>query len=356
VGLAGHFLRVVRAAALIALGLVALEVLARVRHFSGMPLLPYFFASNAALLEPSSDLTASFNGLAPVRYVTDARSARVGDPAIAAHPLLDDVLVVGDSQMLGYMVPFDAAFPSLVAQALTGNPHAVRVLAAPANHPGSYAAMLDQYVSGRDELEPRLEIVGINLGNDLDELYADGLAWTRPDTARTSRWLLRSSYAYMDLVLLENHWWHAVNEPPGINPIVYMLAADERLELAREAIADIDALLRDGRVSAARQVIVITPADYQVSPAQFVKYRPYYSSPADFERWADNISAFAQMMDAVEQFMAVELAAQGFTVIRFSQTARTAAGQPNVFDKWSHHLNATGHRLLARAIVDRLAP
>jgi hypothetical protein len=342
--------RLAGACLLLAACALTAEGVSRLVHWKGAPLLPYTFVRHAALLPPQLDLRASFNRLAPIRYVTDAGSARIGVPSLADRPFGRDVLAVGDSQVLGYMIEFHQGFASLVAARLCGSPDRARILAAPANHPGNYAEMLEHY--GRSApLRPRLLVVGLNLGNDLDELYGQGLSNDRQDTGRLESWLVRRSYAYMDWVLIRNHWLRTSEEPMGINPILYLLTSPERMRLARETVEELDAVLRSPRVAAEQTVIVITPSDYQVDPAQLEKYRQYYRTEAAFRKWHEGITAYAAMMNALEAFTARELASRGYTVVRLSILLEGERADA-VFDPWSHHLTPRGHQLLASAIVD----
>src|ERR1043165_2769038 len=299
---------------LLALCALVAEAASRTIHRHGAPLLPYAFAQHAALLPANLDLYTSFNWLPPNRYITDAGTARIGNPALADTPPGRGVFVIGDSQMLGYMVDFRQTFPSLLARQLYGSSDNARVLAAPADHPGSYDAMLDHY-AGPGTLKPRLLIVGLNLGNDLDELYGEGLNDSRSRTSALQFWFMRHSYAYMDWILIENHVLRAPPEPPGVNPILYMLTPDERIELARQTIDYIEGILRSPRIDAERAVVVITPADYQVDPNEFDKYRQYYTTEAEYERWERNIVAFAAMMNALETYIANDLVKRGHAVV-----------------------------------------
>jgi hypothetical protein len=327
------------------------EAASRVIHRRGAPLLPYAFAQHAALLPPRLDMRASFNWLPPNRYMTDAHSARIGNPGIAGQPPYGGVFAIGDSQMLGYMLDFHDTFASLVARRICGSADNARLLAAPADHPGSYEAMLEQY-SRFGVLKPRLLIIGLNLGNDLDELYSEGLSDSSSDTSALQFWLLRHSYAYMDWVLIDNHVLRSPPTPPGVNPIVYMLTPDERIELARQAVDELDRIARSPHIAAQKTMIVITPADYQVDPREFEKYRQFYPTDGGYVKWERNVPAFAAMMNTIETFIANELTRRGYTVVRLSRVVAERPHAQRVFDSWSHHLTAYGHRLLANAVID----
>ena len=331
---------------------IFLEFASRTIHAWNAPLLPYFFDAGPPLIPPGIHIKASFARKPANEYATDLWSARIDAPSLAHTRMRSGVFVLGDSQVLGYMLDFRQTFASLLANRMAGGPANARILAAPAVHPGHFEAMLKEYAPRG--LEPqKLIIAGFNLGNDLDEMYSELFRWRKERSSIFSRWLLLHSFVFMDFRLLQNHWLQPGNEPVGVNPILYMLSPDERIILTREAVRKIDGALADPRLSAERKVVVITPSDYQVDPAQFEKYRKYYREESDFERWDQQMPAFASMMSALEGYAASQLTSRGYTVVRFSRfTAGHASAE--LFDDSSHHLTAYGHRLLADEIAHAL--
>jgi hypothetical protein len=339
----------VRVILAVAVCLAVLEMPPRVIHWWKAPLLPYYFEQGATMLPRNYDSKVSFYGSPTVRYTTDSWGARISHPALANERLQDGVFVVGDSQMLGYMVDFHQTFASRVASALTGDADAARLLAAPASHPETLGPALHEYAPLKLEKQ-RLAVVGLNLGNDLDEMY-DNAITGKHQTGALEKWLLRNSFLYMDMVLLRSHWLKPGNAPPGINPIFYMLDAQERVILAREAARVLDELLNDPAIEADHKVLVIIPADIQVDLAAFLKYRRYYSSEAEFNKWNQQVFAAAATMNAVEEYVARQMERRGHRVIRFSKLV-PQGGAAGLFDETSHHITAEGHALLAQAILD----
>jgi hypothetical protein len=327
-----------------------LEVSSRVVHRFKPPLLPYYFEDGATMLPANTDLTVSFTKGTATRYVTDAWGARVGDPALARQRLKDGVFIIGDSQMLGYSVEFRDTFASRLALELTGDAYAARILGAPASHPGTFLPALHKYAPSKLEKQ-RLVIVGLNLGNDLDELYDEGLSVTHENDP-FGKWLLTRSYIYMDAILIRSHWLNPGNNPLGINPIFYMLDSQERVILAREAIRILDELLNRPEIEAEHKLLVIIPADVQLDPAEFSKYRIYYNSDSEFEKWNRRTFALAGTMNALEEYISRQMEQRGHRVIRLSKLIHPGAKPAELFDSTSHHLTVSAHALLAGAILE----
>lgn len=200
-----------------------------------LPLLPYYFKEAAALLPAGSNFTVSFYGGPSTLYVTDAWSARIAEASMAGVRLTGGIFVIGDSQPLGYALDFHETFPSIVAGGLVGNRDAARILAAPSNHPATYQSMLNRY--GADPLpRQRLVIASLNLGNDLDEMFMEGWYWARENSTPFNRWMALHSFVFNDLRLIRANWLVPGNSPAGVNPVCFMMAPDERVVLAREAV------------------------------------------------------------------------------------------------------------------------
>jgi len=332
---------------------VFLEFVSRTVHGWNAPLLPYYFDAGAPTLPRALNINASFRHRPPNSYITDDWSARVYDTSLTHSRMRDGVFVFGDSQMLGFMLEFRDTFASLLAARIAGGPGNARALASPAVHPGHFAAMLNAYAP--HGLEPqKVVIAGLNLGNDLDEMYSEAFRWRRAQPGPVRRWLLLHSYIYMDLCLVRDHWLQPGNEPAGVNRILYRLDPDERIILVREAVRKIDAALRSPTLHSQKTLVVITPADYQIDAREFHKYRGSYRSDQDFERWEQQIPAFAAMMNALEDYAAAQLTSLGYPVVRFTKVVGPHAIASSLFDTFSHHLTVRGHRLLADAIEQEL--
>jgi hypothetical protein len=223
---------------------------------------------------------------------------------------------------------------------------------APASHPGTFRTSLHKYASPKLEKQ-RLFVVGLNLGNDLDELYDEGVNVTH-ERDPLGAWLLTNSYLYMDMVLIRSHWLQQGDYPLGINPIFYMLDAQERVILAREAVRCLDELLTDSAIEADQKVIVIVCADIQLDPAEFLKYRRFYSTTAEFDKWNQQVFALAGTMNALEEYISKQLEERGHRVVRLSKLISPDMPPKVVFDSRTHHLSVKAHEAVAQAIVDSL--
>jgi hypothetical protein len=334
------------ALALVAVVLIC-ELLTRALHLNRLPSLPYLYEDGATVLPANADLTVRTRGYPPNRYVTDGGGARVADRAHAATPPRDEVLVVGDSQALGYMVEFGDTFASRVAAALVHDRAAARMLAAPASHPESFAAAIRRY-GAMGLPRQRLVILTLNLGNDLDELFAEPHHFVRERPGALKRWLMSHSFVYMDALLASIRLSVSDKTPAGLNPILYLLDADERVTLARAAVDAVDRLAP--MIPSRQSLILILPQDFQVDPAQFEKYRRYYASGQDFARWHAEIATFSQMLDSLEGYVSAQLERRGHRVLRVSELLRGRPAQP-LFADTSHHLTAAAHALIADAVV-----
>lgn len=326
-----------------------LELASRLVHRGKAPLLPYYFHHGAAFLPGGMDLRSSFYGLPANRYVTDDWGARIADPAVARRRPGHGVFVLGDSQMLGYMLEFEDTFASRIAAAALGDRRQARILAAPADHPETYAAALASYAPRGLERQ-RLAVVGLNLGNDLDEMYSEAIDWSRDDSSPLGRFLTSHSFLYMDGVLVRSHLLEAKDEPLGINRILYMLTSDERIILARETVRTLDEVIARS-VVADRVLVVIVPADIQVDPAEFQKYRRFYSTQQEFDRWNAHIAEYSAMMNSLEAYIAGQLAHHGRQVLRVGPLISRRDPSRSLFDRTSHHLTARSHQILAEAIL-----
>jgi hypothetical protein len=325
-----------------------LELSARLIHKGRLPILPYAFDNGVPYLPACSDSQVSFYGSPSIRYMTDAGGARIGTPRLRHVPPANGVLVLGDSQALGYMLEFDESFGSLVAAKLCGNTNAARLLAAPANHPGFFEETLKRYSThGLDRQE--LFILAINMGNDLDELYAEVSLPEPRNTRAAYAWLQCHSLAAMDLVLLKARREQARERRAGVNPILYLLDSAERIILARQVVRYVVQALAQARAN--HKLVLIIPADIQFDPEQMAKYRRYYSDEEGFRSMFVRRNEFAGMLRAIEQYIAAKLIEQGVCVLRFSELAANWNSVEGIFDENSHHLTAASHRLLADAIL-----
>lgn len=328
------------------------EGASRLVHGGVRPVLAYRFENGATLLPANFDAEVAFPGRAGNHYTTDGAGARIS-AAAPAEPLPGEtVFVVGDSQALGYMVEFEQTFGARIAQALTGNPAAARLLAAPATHPDAFLPAIRHYLK-RFPGRQRVAIVTLNLGNDLDEAYAEVFGGERHDPSRIEAFMLQHSFAYMDLVTVQTYAVRGEDDALGLNLILPLLSPDERVVLARE-VADrtIEAL---AAVEAKRKLVVIVPPDYQLDVAQFAKYAVYYEDQKAFDEIKAAVPRYAKMMQVLESFMVRYLMQRDIPVVTFSSLVAGQSLQAGWIDDRSHHLLAPAHAMLADAVLDILA-
>ena len=270
---------------------------------------------------------------------------KVRRPTSLAFPA---VLVLGDSQALGYMLPFGETFAAALARRLRGDPAAARILASPASDVEACLFALRKYGPARAG-RPDLAVICVNIANDFDEMYHGGQDGRGEETSALHDWLLRNSYLYMDSVLLMAHHLQAERSPPGVARVLYTLESDERVVMVDETVRVIRQLA--GELHAAKDVVVLlVPADYQVDPAEFQKYHRYYAPRQRFEYWASRAAELGEMLNVMEDYLDRRLKAAGLRVLRVD---RVIAGRPvrQMFQPTDHHLTAQAHRLITDAIA-----
>ena len=327
----------------------AIEIGSRLAHRGVAPMLPYQYAEGVAQLIPGSDLRAAFSGRPANRYVVDPGGARLAAAVDRSSPLRAGVLVVGDSQALGYMLDYEQTFAALVATAVASQAEMSRILAAPASQPDMFLQALKRYrpfLEGRQ----RLAIVTLNLGNDLDEMYLAGISSVSTDFD----WLWAHSFAYMDWVLLFSSNVRGEDDLIGVNNVIRKLSSGERVVLARAAA---DRLLETlNALDADEKIVVIVPADYQYDPAQMRKYGQYYTNKTVFGWVLHEAGEYAATMNVLEDYIARRLADSGVKTVRFSGGALAGRDAIDLFDGASHHLTPSAHRAIAREILHVIGP
>lgn len=333
-----------------------LEGASRLLHGGRRPMLPYVTdAAEGPRMPRRFDADIQFARGEPVRVCTDdygLRMARCDEPT-ALQPTV--VLSVGDSQAFGWGLAFEHTYAALVAQRLGGDaPVAVRSMAAAGSDVETLAAWAADYRAQSAPVPHALNLIAVNIGNDLDEMYFGRMSARVPNAKPLSEWLTTHSYFMLDFafakrVLFGQSEWQL---PPGANPVLFALNAGERDRLAR-ACADAVERLAAALPPATRTVVLILPADYQIAAGEFDKYRPFYDSPAQFDGWRNRIAAAASALDRIGGQLAEDLRARGYTVA--VPDARLRSADPaRVFDRQSHHITAAGQQLLADSVFDAL--
>jgi hypothetical protein len=339
-------------AALVAASILLLEGGVRVLHGGHAPLVPIQRIDGVTRLPPNRQFTVAFplgSGLSQgvaTEYITDRGGARISDPAWGDRDPVGGVVVVGDSQALGYQLDFESTFAVVAAVEQGIPPQEVRLVAAPELCTETELALAGAY--GVDRMRgQRLGIVVVNLGNDLDELFFT----PEPQTEPIRNWLMPRSFLYMDWRLILRRLQSSdAGDAPGVNWILYALEPHERVTLARaaaETVREIASLM-----AGFEQVIaVLVPSDFQVDPAELDKYAKYATSATEFAEWRRAAPVLAAQMNAVQEFIAADLEANAVATVRFTEVVR--GREQGVFDADSHHLTVDAHRWLGQAIAAR---
>ncbi|RMB12352.1 hypothetical protein [Eilatimonas milleporae] len=321
--------------------------------FAGLPTIPFFYQETGIpSLYQNDNVLVSFPDRPPVRYKTNSMGARIHETADPDAAPSSGTLVIGDSQALGYGLDFEDTFGFRVHQRLFQD-NGVRIFASPSTD----MELLSNAVCGgalTNEMSAALMVVVVNLGNDLDEIYLGGR--TRRGTASSGlhRFLLRHSRIYMRLAIARSRGILMTHALPGVNPILYNLTAAERVTLADEMVRHIQAVLACGP-EAAQKIVVLMPSDFQVDPDELLKYGPFSNDPRMFEDWAGRRAALAQMMNALERYIAARLSVEGLSVVSFrALVLDRALDSAGVFERSSHHITRLGHEILAAEIIGQL--
>jgi hypothetical protein len=328
---------------------VFLELFLRLAHLGRAPLLPYVEGDGGVPSLPAGmDQTVSFWWGKPTRYVVDEWGARIARPELARYREGGGVLVVGDSQALGYQIAFEQTFAAEIALTINGRSDSARILASPAIDPEQELFAVKRYVIGLPR--QKLAVLVLNMSNDLDEMFTGAESVRGAPQSALQNALMSHSFLYMDWANLWQQYLTESYAPPGMNPILYAMSSDERVVLADQTVR----LLREmaAQIPAERRIVVIVPNKYQVNVKLFEDFRRYYRSRQEFNRWYDQTANAADQMNALETYIASELNAANIPVIRFAILAKAGGDVPGtLFQKKSEHISERGHRLIADAIL-----
>jgi hypothetical protein len=356
---------------LLVLAVVALllEGMSRIVHLNKRPAIPVISDPDGALRMPAGfDATIQLAGREPFALCTDAQGLRVADCSAATLAADTEVLVVGDSQALGWGFEFGQTFGALVAAELPGHraghradhPAAgVRLMAAAATDVESLQSWAAEHRQAGSSAHapagrmPLLNIVSLNLGNDLDEMFFSRSSVTVPRFRAAREWLAVHSTVMADFTIAKNALFNAEwQSPPGANPVLFALDDAERATLAKAAAVAVERLAR-ALPPARDTVVLLLPNDYQVQPREFDKYRRFYPQAAQFESWQRRIPQAVARLDALQAAIAAELQSRGWRVAA-PHEALKAVDPLALFDRGSHHYSPLGQRILARSVLEAL--
>jgi hypothetical protein len=338
-GIGKLLMLVVEGLVYVALALAGMEAVSRLVHGNTRPLLPYIVGADGDARAPSDiDLRVRLPGMETARYVTDHAGARM-ELAVAA-PLEPSWLFVGDSQMLGWGLEFADSLPGRIAGLRGQQLSSLRILASSRQDPAGLLAWAHDYT----QLHPaahRLVAVGVNLGNDLDEIYN---RHHHPEPLRSSKvtqWLSLNSVAFLDLSQLMQaiRGWRFRPDPPGLNTALLLIGDDPQALQALvgdtvHAVADLFGALPP----AEERVVILIPQDTQVAAAEFDKYRSAYADEPSFERARAMQRRAVVRLNEAESALAQRLQALGYRVVSTRGALQRQYAAQDYFDRYSHHL------------------
>lgn len=333
------------------IGMALVEGTLRIVQGNGRPEIPAIIDRlGAPRLQTMLDLPVRLPRYPAMQLVTDGSGARVARAAARDADRTGGILFVGDSQLLGWALPFEQTAASNMARMIGVPQDKVAILAAPAEDPEKEIGWARDYTLRRGERQ-RVEVVGLNLGNDLEEIYLTRVGTLFPSRSGFRAWLSRHSVAYIDLAVLYASAWGQKGEPhPEVNSAMLWLTEDERMLLAEQAAASVERLLA-ALPPAERRIVAVVPQDSQVRLDQFDKYRPYYPDEADFWAHKQAQEVALDRLEIVQQAIVDRLRSRGISVVVAEPALDHAWGRPELIDTRSHHLMKAGQEVLARALA-----
>lgn len=331
-----------------------LEVVLRVLHRGSHPIIPYQVEDRIPSLPFAADFYSTIGDHPPAHYITDDLGARIASADVHRLNCENNILVVGDSQALGWGMPFEETFAARLSQAVSGDTSKARILAAPATDPEHEFFALERY-AGKCRGRQRATVLVLNMGNDLDEMYT-GRQSAGVQRRGIASWLALHSYLYVDVMLVKNKMFGIGEQlTPGVNSLFYTLRPEEQIFLAEQAAAQTLESLK--KIPPSEQaVVLIIPQDFQIDINQIDKYQRYYPTEQEFLRWKTRVRELSETLTKLENQITTILEAQNVRVVRFSTIASASATNGNLFDKYSHHLTASSHGMIAGELASLLAP
>lgn len=333
-----------RTAGLFILFLVAAEGVARVST-PYAPLLPFRGMASYPVLPASAAMAVAFGSARPVWYVTDQTGARIARHGLPVEKT--ELLVIGDSQALGYDLPFEDT--AAVAVSRCAATDRLAISAAPASDPEDYMRRYQDEIRDRPML--KRAIVLVNLGNDLDEIYVSGQWFRGISSNAIQTWLLQHSRAYQNILLWQQDRELMATTIPGVNRILYELSADERLQLT-DALATRIAAGIDSRLPT---TIAILPNDSDVAPRELAKYQEYAASIPAFQKWLRQAEVFSAQQSALRRLLVARLRTAGVDVLDLSDLF-SPQNATAMFARTSHHLTVHANHLIGQRLCQHLGP
>ena len=330
---------------------ILVEGTVRLVQGNARPMIPFVVDRlGATRLAADLDMPIQLPRYARMQLVSDDLGARVASVAAREADRTDGILFVGDSQVLGWGLPFEQTAAARLA-GLVGVPlERVAILAAAAEDPERQIGWVEDYARRRPQRQ-RVEVVALNLGNDLDEIYLSRAGTRFESRGGLTAWLSNHSLAFLDLALLRQAWWAEPDDPhPEVNSAMLRLDGDERNLLAGGVAASLEHLF-DALPPSDRRIVVVIPQDSQVDIREFDKYRGYYADEADFNLHKEAQEIAVERLDALQGMVGDRLKATDLNVVPLESALREAWGKADLIDTRSHHLMATGQEIAAHAIA-----
>jgi hypothetical protein len=301
-------------------------------------------------LPPEIDFDVRLAGGAASRLTTDAFGARVADRTAAQASHEVGLLVVGDSQALGWNMPFEQTFGARVAAGLGVPPQRTFLLTAAAQEPESLRSWLQGYTRAHPQ-RLRAALVSINLGNDFEEMVYGRLGAQPMPTPWHMRALTSHSLLFLDAALVRHLWGNRYGDelPPGVNVSMAALDTEARRELVRAMADAVERLVAS--LPPADQVLVLGVAqDTQVSASEFTKYRRYYKDDAEFEKYRAMQQAAVERLAEADAELGRLLRERGIAYLSLTDALRSKWQAQDFLDTGSHHMLAPAHAVAAEAI------
>lgn len=333
-----------------------LEVVARVIQQNSRPMIPFVLDDfGGPRLQANLDLPVTLPHYKRMQLTTDAIGARVADVAAANQQRADGILFVGDSQVLGWGLSFSDTAAARLAEHMHLPQERVTILAAASQDPERELSWAQAYTRAHTQRQ-HIEVVALNLGNDLDEMYLGRSSIRFPSGGSLSSWLSHHSVAFLDfgLLRLSLAQWQR-DEHQEVNYAMLLLSDAERLLLADGVVSSLQKLLQ-ALPPADERVILVIPQDSQVAMSQFQKYRPLYRTDRDYAAHESAQRRAVERLESLQQAVVKRLEAQRLKVVVLEPALRAALGRPNLIDTHSHHLMAAGQEVAAQALAAAVQP
>lgn len=333
-----------------------LELATRAIQRNSRPLIPTVLDDfGARRLEKDLDLPVKLPHYERMRITTDATGARVADVAARTANRSDGILFVGDSQILGWGLNFPETAAARLAQRLHVPLERVAILAAALQDPEREISWVRDYTRAQPRRQ-RIEVVALNLGDDLDEIYMGRSADHLPSGGSITSWLSHHSLAWLDF-----EWLRSALDPrrkdqhTEVNYSMLLLDDSERAILAEGVAASLDRLVR-ALPPADQRAILIIPQDSQVAASEFMKYRTGYRTDSDFTLHQAAQRTAVRHLETFQSDIVARLRSRlNIPVVVLEPALRSAQNQLNLIDVRSHHLMAAGQGVIAQALAAQMS-